>query len=42
MSYAAVFAAHKRVGRMLRAEGKRHLTTAQSRGAPESIAPVLS
>ena len=25
MSYAAVFAAHKRVGRMLRAEGKRRL-----------------
>jgi RNA polymerase sigma factor (sigma-70 family) len=26
MSYAAVFAAHKRVGRMLRVEGERHLT----------------
>ena len=25
MSYAAVFAAHKRVGRMLRAEGRRRL-----------------
>jgi RNA polymerase sigma factor (sigma-70 family) len=41
MSYAAVFAAHKRVERMLRAEGKRRLTQ-QYPGGPEAIAPDLS
>jgi RNA polymerase sigma factor (sigma-70 family) len=41
MSYAAVFAAHKRVGRMLRAEGKRRLTQGYSR-SPEAVAPGLS
>jgi len=41
MSYAAVFAAHKRVGRMLRAEGKRRLTQ-KCPGGPEAIATDLS
>ena len=41
MSYAAVFAAHKRVGRMLRAEGKRRLAQRYP-GGPEAIAPDLS
>ena len=38
MSYAAAFAAHKRVGRMLRSEGKRHLAT-RSSPASETITP---
>ena len=37
MSYAAAFAAHKRVGRMLRTEGKRRLAE-RSFAAPEAIA----
>ncbi len=41
MSYAAAYAAHKRVGRMLRAEGKRRLTK-ECPGGPEAIAPDLS
>ena len=32
MSYAAVFAAHKRVGRLLRAEGRRRLARRYSEG----------
>jgi RNA polymerase sigma factor (sigma-70 family) len=40
MSYAAAFAAHKRVGRMLRTEGKRHLAE-RSFAAPEAIASDL-
>lgn len=41
MSYAAAFAAHKRVTRMLRAEGKRQLNQRHSLG-PESNAPGVS
>ncbi len=41
LSYAAVFAAHKRVARMLRAEGKRHLASRYS-GVPEAISPNIS
>ncbi|MGO9470847.1 MAG: sigma-70 family RNA polymerase sigma factor [Isosphaeraceae bacterium] len=41
MSYAAVFAAHKRVGRMLRAEGKRR-PTQRYPGNPQAIAPDMS
>ena len=41
MSYAAVFAVHKRVGRMLRAEGKRRLAQRYPEG-PEAIAPDIS
>jgi RNA polymerase sigma factor (sigma-70 family) len=41
MSYAAVFAAHKRVGRMLRAEGERHLTQRYP-GDREALAPDIS
>jgi RNA polymerase sigma factor (sigma-70 family) len=41
MSYAAVFAAHKRVGRMLRAEGKVRLTQ-QCPDGPEANAPAMS
>jgi RNA polymerase sigma factor (sigma-70 family) len=41
MSYAAVFAAHKRVGRMLRAEGRRRLTQLYPEG-PEAIALDVS
>jgi len=37
MSYAAVFAAHKRVGRMLRTDGKRHLAE-RSFAATKAIA----
>ena len=37
VSYVAAFAAHKRVGRMLRTEGKRHLAE-RSFAAPEAIA----
>ena len=40
MSYASAFAAHQRVARMLRAEGKRHITQ-RSRGELEAVAPVL-
>ena len=41
MSYASAFAAHQRVARMLRAEGKHHITQ-RSRGELEAVAPVLS
>jgi RNA polymerase sigma-70 factor (ECF subfamily) len=41
MSYAAVFAAHKRVERMLRAEGQRRLAQRNS-GEPEVIASQTS
>ncbi len=41
MSYAAAFAAQKRVGRMLRAEGKIRLTQRHP-GGPEAIAPEMS
>jgi RNA polymerase sigma factor (sigma-70 family) len=40
-SYAAAFAAQKRVGRMLRAEGKIRLTRRHP-GGPEAIAPEMS
>ena len=38
MSYAAVFAAHKRVRRMLRAEGKRRLAQRYPQGG-DAISP---
>jgi RNA polymerase sigma factor (sigma-70 family) len=42
MSYAAVFAAHKRVGRMLRAESERHLTQRYPGGREALAAPDMS